>query len=718
MRWLLYAVLLTPLLTWGGFLVPHLTPKVLAFQILVESVLLLALGSTLMKFRPGEKRIVFRYPVLFAAYALYWIYLMFSAILGVDLNRSLWGILERQDGLVLQFHFFVWAMLLFWVFGHQATEQPGDLRTKYRFNRYLWVSYWVSVAVALSVLMSPAVKVNGLAGTLSNILFAHGRLSGVFGNPIFTGPYLMFHLFYGLYFIFQNRLVPGMQGLARLGGLCICELVILVAIMDGQTRGVFLGLASGLLLTGMLFVFVISHRRWLRICALGMLLAAVMSAALAFEYRDSPWVKKVPVLQRVTQISFSRDLTTFERIVSWQSGLRGFVEHPLLGWGHNNSFYALTKYYDPRQVWKTPYMLDVTGLWFDKSHNFLIDLLIDAGAIGCLFYLILLGLIAHALRKMKDRFLAICLAGALLGYAVSNLVAFDSFGSLFGFFLTLACVALYGDLQPVNWTELLHRKRNAGNLKGIRHGKRGFAKATIGVIGFLCLFMMYLQVQMAFASRTFAAARGAFDRDPALGIGYYLDGFNRYSPYAGKEKLTCAGLIVESVVNQRKASRTFDLGRLLTQLVNEAIASHPLDASSYIMANEFYNELALNGSRDFAVQAEVYGRKAVELSPKHQQALYGLSRTFIAMNRTDQATEVIRRMLRDEDFPMGHWFLGLCLLQNKQHEEGKKEIFKAREMGCPLNMNISANLRSFLNEKEIIELASLTPKDWSPFARR
>ena len=130
------------------------------------------------------------------------------------------------------------------------------------------------------------------------------------------------------------------------------------------------------------------------------------------------------------------------RVMVWRSTARGFWDHPLLGWGHNNVYYALNRYYDPRHASFQPDFSESRATWYDKSHNALLDILIEKGAAGALLFLALSIAVVINLARMKDKALSLCLTGALSAYAFSDLVAFDSFGSMFGLYLSLAVLVL------------------------------------------------------------------------------------------------------------------------------------------------------------------------------------------------------------------------------------------------------------------------------------
>src|SRR2546426_6509228 len=101
----LYLILLTPLLVWSDFLFPHLTAKVLGFQILVEIVTAGALAVfAIERGKPKKDRslsFVSHGPFLLLTLSLFLTYSLLSALAGVLPAHSLWGFIGRHDGLVL-----------------------------------------------------------------------------------------------------------------------------------------------------------------------------------------------------------------------------------------------------------------------------------------------------------------------------------------------------------------------------------------------------------------------------------------------------------------------------------------------------------------------------------------------------------------------------------------------------------------------------------------
>ncbi len=312
----------------------------------------------------------------------------------------------------------------------------------------------------------------------------------------------------------------------------------------------------------------------------------------------------------------------------------------------------------------------------------------------------------RSLRRLADRRLAVCLAGAIISYLISNTFAFDNFGSFFGFFMTIACIASLGNHEAIEWLRRRpDRKRNTAKSAQKKTTRvPGFPAIRILVVMILLAAGIYLQAEIAVASYEFAVARAACTQDLAMGVSWYVDAFGRFSPYAGREKLTGISLIVKSVLTKGQSSQSFDASPFVFRWTNEALAARPQDGVAYMALNDMYNNLALHLNPEFAGPAEAFGRKALELLPNSQAAKFNLGRTYSILNQPARAVELNRRMLQDVDFPLGRWYLGLSLLQNDQRDEAKKEIRKAVELGYQLSAANLALLKKHMTDRDISEL--------------
>lgn len=736
-RWGLYFILLTPLLISTWFMSPFLAPKVLAFQILVDIVVgaVASLYLLLMKqerqpatttFLPG------RSPLL-VALATCLGYALVAALFGVDLNRSLWGIIDRGDGLILQLHFLAWFVVLAWFYQNrgfaQIFIQPSNPKRKkdrssspvaHDFHFYLRLSFWVSAAAATTVIymwLELHFKLLSIVPESVKGPF-QGRVGGVFGNPTFAGPYFLFHFFYGLYLLSQfvrakldipsssdspprRRRNGTIRWTAHTTWIAIAQCMILSALLLGQIRGVLLGLVAGLFVVAVCIIFSRSLVLRLRIAAAVFTGLFIVGSLSLWQLRDTAVAKSLPFLKRLTQTSFT-ELSVSARLMAWQSAFSSIKDHPILGWGANNVYYGLNKYYNPALVRFDPNETQTHLTWYDKSHNAYLDLLAERGIVGALLYLALILVTARSLWLLRDRYLAYFTSGSLTAYLVSNFVAFDSFGSLYGLYLFLTPLLISDYEKKPPGPERVRAAPAEGSKGGAMMARLSGALRKPAAIFVLLLSVcaLYASIETGAASIGYNDAQQAFAQDPDLGLRSYEAAFQHYSPYQKMEKLRCAILTMESVLNKRPMRDRAGSARQALQWAQEAAAALPRDASVFITLADLCNNLGLYVDKSFLDKAEYFGKRALELSPKRQEAAFCLGRTYVLRNDAPRAVELNKRMVSDYPaYPMAHWFLGLSLIADGKRDEARREIQKAFDLGFKFRNAGEENVVKDLFEK-------------------
>jgi O-antigen ligase len=626
--------------------------------------------------------------------------------------RSLWGIIERQDGLVLLAHLLAWMMILLWTARRQ--DEPRRL-----LLTYFIVSLGASVVASLSIVSdSYRARAPGDQFVLWRMLQSGARPGGVFENPVYSGTYLLLNFFWGLFGIsvLRRRVHDSEAGRSRalwsvgLALLLVGEFLIALAMIVGQTRGVIFGLVAGLGVMALQALFGVSTPKGIRLAVLAASLFFASTAGVVWHYRNSQVVSRVSVLNRLTRLSPAENQSTKNRVLVWRSALQGFEDRPVLGWGPGNVYYALNKYYDPQHIQFTADFWDRAQTWYDKSHNAYLDLLVERGLLGVAAFLLVAAATVRALWHMSDRSLALCLSGGLAGYAVSNLVAFDTFGSLLALFLSLTAISLQE--EPVAWRhwrrpETGRKAKSSTRDAGVSRAQKGLLRPLAAVLAVVLVLMaMYCNVQIAQATHGYVMARNAFEQDPGTGITFYEEAFTHFSPYHADEKLKCAWLTVNAAITKRPSSRSFDAGSLVLQLTGEALRSHPDDAQFYLLLNDMYNGLAMYGDRRLADDAERFGNRALELSPGRQEVMFTLGRTYIIKGQAARAVEINRRMVQEyPEFALGHWFLGLSYLSNSQRDEARNEIRTALVKGYRFQSQEELNtVKPLFDEKELAQL--------------
>ena len=143
---------------------------------------------------------------------------------------------------------------------------------------------------------------------------------------------------------------------------------------------------------------------------------------------------------------------------------------------------------------------------------------------------------ARGLQALEDRPLALVLSAALVAYLASDAVAFDTFGSMFAFFLVAACL-----------DACLDGAREAPPGAAPRKGAQRpptYRRLAPVLVSLVVLGTLFANVQIALAVAGYRAAQDDFAHDPSSGVAAYAAVFQRFSPYHGREKLNCAYMII------------------------------------------------------------------------------------------------------------------------------------------------------------------------------
>lgn len=630
----LYAILLTPLAFWPKALFPFLTPKFISFQILVEIVF----GAWLiLKLIGLRNQSVFRKNYITVALSLFISISFISALLGVDFSRSFWGIGPRMTSMFAELHFLAWFLVL-----------ASFLKNKEEWNRYLNFSFIVAIAVALTSFYQDS------AWGLS---FGYG----IFNNPTFVAPYLIFHFFWGLYRTFcPTSNVGWKRWFFGIGTALILFVIIFV-----QIRGAILGLLAGVAILGfgLIFTNILSRRFRILFSVLYFLFFIILTGL--WQLRDNEYIQGFSPIKRVTGISlFETSVQT--RLLAWKVALKGYKDAPWFGVGSENFNYVFNKNYDPK-------FLKFGGggfgeTWFDKPHNAFLQILDERGTAGILAYVLIwiaAGLSLYKLFKQGEKFLFIALAGAFTAYLGTVFFSFDSFGSLFGLYLFLAFLASQN--YDINNTS----KKNIN-----------ISFVSLVIISILAS-LLYLNYSIWRANIADADALRIFPRNAKQGISLFKKSLNYFTPYKSEYRLdlfTAVGSAIQ--VNYLLPNPEETINFVLAE-GDKIISDHPNDAAYYTNFVKLYDILGEN-SRDPQILkiAQSYGEKSLELSPNRQETLFYLTKNALLENDAKSAVAFTTKAVEvDPSINSSHWYFGLALIADGRQEKGITEIKKAFELG-------------------------------------
>lgn len=637
----LYAILLTPLAFWPRALYAFLTPKFLLFQVLVEIVFGAWFILQMIDFRNQS---YLRRNYITLSILVFIVVSLISALLGVDFSRSFWGISARMTGLFAELHFLAWLLVLTSFFSSTL-----DVNQK-NWQHYLNFSLAVSILVALSAFYQ---------NTQWRLVPGYT----IFSNPTFVAPYFLFHFFWGLYQAWNNK------SWQKLYYISVSAL-ILWAIFLGQIRSAFIGLFLGILFLGAGLIFSNIFKVRFRVLTAVLYGIIILGLILVWQFRDSKFVEQ-SYFDRFSHISFE-DATVQTRFLTWQAALKGFWDKPILGVGPENFNYLFNAHYNPRLLMYGGTSFAET--WQDKPHNAFLEVLTEIGTIGSLAYISIWFFVAFYLFKIfkeGEKFLSLALAGAFISYLGTMFFSFDSLGSWFGLFLMLGFLVSHNN---ANKTEESRMSRIANTI---------YSQLISLAIVLSVLTLLFVNYGIWRANIADADALRFFSRNPAQGINLFKKSLNYYTPYKSEYQFDLIASIAGAVEKRITLPNLEDTINFSLSEADKAVAAHPEDAAKYTDMARIYNIFGTMG-RDprILAQAEIFGKKSLELSPNRQETLFYLARTALLKNDFKSAVKLTKQTVDiDPEINLSHWYFGLSYIANNQINEGAAEIKKALELG-------------------------------------
>ena len=396
-----FLILLTPFMVFRDLLFPYVTSKAFYFRILVELALpfYVYLILSTPSWRPKLKN-----PLTISVLA-FLLFNLLAAFFGVNTLKSIWGNFERMGGVFYLAHL---VLLYFYVL------LIGQMNIR-AFRVFLQAVVGVGVLVAL----------DGLMILLTHNHFgisdpSYPRVSGTFGNPIYIASFLVLPMFISCFLAWQEEVNW------KKAGYFLAALLQLIIVFTSGTRGAIVGIGIGLFLASLLYVILTPSRK-LKVWGGAGVVALVILAGLLFTLHN-----KFPQGSMLRRVSELQDSNSTARIIQWGVALKGYTHYPIFGVGPENYYFLSNQYYNP-----AIYKYDAS--WFDKPHNYLIEVLVTSGIFGILSYLAVLALSVWALWRAykKDIILLgeFCLlACGLVAYEIQNLFVFDTVASSIMFF--------------------------------------------------------------------------------------------------------------------------------------------------------------------------------------------------------------------------------------------------------------------------------------------
>jgi O-antigen ligase/tetratricopeptide (TPR) repeat protein len=535
---------------------------------------------------------------------LLWSFLAFTAVVGVadlfgaDAWKSFWSNFERMEGYITILHLLAYFLYV-----------PAIFSTEKLWNRFIVSSLGASVAVSIfSIFQLVGVFTINQGGV---------RVDATFGNATYLAIYLVFHIFVALIAAVRSARWGGWLGY---GAIALLEIVILY---NTATRGAILGALGGLLIAGLLIALFDKKEKTLRIVAGSAIGIVVLLILGFFAIQNTQFVAHSPVLSRFAGLSWD-DTRTQARAYVWPMAIEGWKEHPVLGWGQENFNYVFNANYDPRMYRHE--------LWFDRTHNALLDWLIVGGALGLLTYLSLFGSALYLLwRKCPDISFTerALLTGLGAAYLFHNLFVFDNITSYIVFVSVLGYIHFRS-------TRLV--KPLASDTDEVDESETRIAGVFLIA---LLLVSLYFFVYRGYATASHLLNALQYMSYTPAQVTLSIAEYEKALSYDTLGRPEIVERIVEVVpkvngssVSIEEKQAFFEMGKatLETQLMR-----HPGDARYELFAGSFYTNYGLNAD------AERHFIEAQKLSPKKQAMLFQLGSLYIGTKQYEKAIEAFRQ---------------------------------------------------------------------------
>ena len=578
------------LIVSGVFFFPFITGKNFFFRTVVEIVFLLwvVLAVFDRNYRPKKT------PVLVALGATLFI-LSLSTIFGENPYRSFWSNFERMEGLVGHVHLFLYFLI-----------STSSLKKK---EDWTWLFRSI-VAFGTLVIFYAYFQLLGAF----KIHQGSTRLDSTLGNASYLAIFVIFQLFI-LTILYLRSSKTNIKYLYL--GLTVINLPILYYT---ATRGAILGFLVGLVVFGITLGLLTKNKN-IRKIALGTIITVVLVVGLFVTIKDSSFVVKSPVLNRLASISFT-EKTVESRFLIWNMSVEGFKEHPVLGWGPENYNLLFSKYYDPR-LWGQEQ-------WFDRAHNVFFDWLTTTGILGLLAYLsIFASALFMAWRLYKkgkvDIFEISAIFAVLVAYGFHNIFVFDNLTSYFLFFSILGYISYrYSEEDSLSRKNDLS-KNEPSTIEYV---------AIVLALVIVSSSLYFINFKPALASKrlidTLKYSATGQSSDTVLNSFKDVISLNTFGSGEAVDQLSDYANKANSS-DDLKEEEKLKILYVATSELDKQIERSPKDLRYYLFAGALYNKA---GQTDKALERLNVAR---ELAPTKQAVYFALAETYVNASMNDEA---------------------------------------------------------------------------------
>ncbi len=525
-----------------------------------------------------------------------------STFIGVDWYRSLWDSHERMLGLFTLSHYILYYLII-----TSVVQNKKDWTWLFRI-------FLLAGAIVISIAF--------LQKLYPDLLFnnKYDRVISTLGHPIYVGEYSAFLAFLGL-LLFQYEKsrrwkIYALTGIALgITGIFLCN-----------SRGPFLGFASGI--TVLIICYIITLRKYkkLRVALTCLVLSGVIFSCILYHNRQTEFVSSIPSIGRLLNTPLVDSANT--RYMAWSIALDGWQDYPIFGAGPSNFNFIFNKYYNPKFL-RYGYL----ETWFDNAHNVIVNTLAVQGLIGLILYLGLFGVPIFVLwkgyrKKIINQYTACFGTAFLANHFIAHLFVFENPTSYLYFFLFLAFInreASIKNMQPF--------------IKKETEKKSSFIIPIITAS--LIFFLIYLtNFNPAMADKQISVSIERFYRSGD--IEQLNEDINSISsPHIDDLRaifVHSASQAILSLIQKGRVEKAKQLFVFSYSMLEKNKRLHPFDIRIHIMQSELLlKQIELTKNSLLLIKAEHILEEALEISPKRQEIQYMLSHVKLMEGKEEEA---------------------------------------------------------------------------------
>lgn len=589
-------LLFTPLVVSKSLFFPFITGKNFYFRIIVEIIFGVWCSLAILQpiFRPRKS------PLLYTLIAFVGV-LIFATIFGVDPYHSFWSNFERMEGLITYLHIF--ALFLVAAYGTMTTRE--------------WFIYFnISVGICF---------VTAIYGILQGVgvmvIVGEGRPFATFGNSIYLGVYLLFHLFIItiLFSFVKNNWIR-----IAYGFIFICDVY---AFFLAASRGAFIGLSAGVFIVALLMALLLGGRRYRVIAFILVVLLFFVAGAIRY-FPESAFIRNNEVFSRLSSVRLE-NLRQDPRVLIWGMAWKAFQERPFLGWGPENFIIPYGKYYDAN--------LFGNEAWFDRAHNMLLEWLVASGFLGftaflSIFIAALITLRSLVRERKLDMISAIFIIGFLVAYIVQDIFVFDNIVTYMIFTLVLAFLASFSSSMSTKFQG--------------RHSSIMIIVAILPLIA--SVFIIYSanakQIltarQLIVALESLSKKKG--DVDGVIDEFDKAISYNTFGTTEVRERIADTAVQIAMNVDNLNEQYIKLLDKSIQEIEKEATYQPNVTKYPSFLGKLYSIRVNLSGSNSDKEKAILWYGKAQELAPHYVQTYLGFAELYLLIKDYDKAVTYAR----------------------------------------------------------------------------